>query len=174
MRAQEEPGLLHPGPCASFQSWSRVLLLPSPGRSSCGLLNVLLARRLILWRELDLRTAKLDVVGIRGVLQDALLIGEVAGVAELQLPKTRVVVVALDGELVLCLYVTALVLRIPKIERNLSTVVIEAISVAKEIVPIIVADNKETTSIRVAVVIELDLSHAGGGESRRHQGQHRH
>src|SRR5215207_2254339 len=93
--------------------------LPAPRRSSCGLLDRLLARRLILRRELELASAELQVVGVRGVLQDTLLVGEVAGLAELQLSQTRVVVVALDGELVLCSDLAALVLGVPNLELHL-------------------------------------------------------
>src|SRR5215204_2539367 len=89
------------------------------GAAGCRrLLDPLLALGAILRRELALRATELEVVTLGDVLQVTLLVGEVASLVELLLPKAGVVVVALDGEVVLSLYIAALVLRIPKIERD--------------------------------------------------------
>src|SRR5215208_5554408 len=105
-------------PGASSYSDYLVRLL-TKAASSRGLLDCLLARRLVLGRELDLRSAELEVVDLRIVLQSALLVGEVARVAELQLPEAGVVVVALDLERVLRLDLAALVLGVPDLECDL-------------------------------------------------------
>jgi hypothetical protein len=62
------------------------LLLLTKATSSCGLLDLLLTRRLVLRREADVAAGELKVVNLRGVLQGTLLVGEVAAVVELRLP----------------------------------------------------------------------------------------
>jgi len=55
-----------------------------------------------------------EVINAPAELQSTLLVGEVAAVGELLLPKAGVVVVTPYRELVIKLYVAAVVLRIPK------------------------------------------------------------
>ena len=69
------------------ESLAFTLLLAASAASCCGLLDLLLAPRLIFRCELKLTTSKLQVVGIRIVLQGTLLVSEVAALAELLLPK---------------------------------------------------------------------------------------
>ena len=53
----------------------------------------------LLRREANFQTLELEVLNLRGVLQSALLVGEVAGITELQLPQTRVGIVTREVKL---------------------------------------------------------------------------
>ena len=86
-------------------------------------------------------------------LKSALLVGEVAGVAELLLPKAGVVVVARDLEGVVKLYIAALVIHISKLERYSTSI---EITIPEEEMVVIIVENKATIPIELVVVAAIE------------------
>ncbi len=110
IQSKKKAGVVrNPGPSSLVSSsWPRALLPPGGG-SRRGLLDILIARRLVLGRKLDLWAFELLLKLIGYIeLRSTLLVGEVARLAELREPNTLVVVVALNGDVGLRLDVAAL------------------------------------------------------------------